>query len=69
MDSICGDLDDVTLHVFDIKEEDYGMILMTKYDTNEYFDEDKLRTICGYRMTYKYPDTLNNHYQQIDVVE
>ena len=51
-------VDNVTLHVFDMKEEDYVMILMSTYGENELVGEEIYRTIGGDMITYKYPETL-----------
>ena len=36
MYALCADLDNVPLCVFDMKEEDYLMILISTYGTNEW---------------------------------
>ena len=46
-----------------MKEEDYVMMMMTNYETNERAGRDKLWTIDGY------PETVHRHYQHRDSVE
>ena len=45
------------------------MMLMSTYGTNASVSEDKFRKIGGYRITFKYPETVHNHYQYIDSVD
>ena len=45
MDALRGELDNVHLHDFDTKQEDYFMILMSAYGTNEKVFENNSRQL------------------------
>ena len=45
------------------------MMLMSNYVENEQVGKEKLWTIGGERITSKYPETLNNHYEHRDAVD
>ena len=47
MDELHGELGNVHLHVLTMKKEDYIMMLISTYGTNEQVGEDKSRTIGG----------------------
>ena len=61
-------IDNVPLPIFSMNEGDYVIKLIFAYGTNEQVSKDKFRTICGYIITFKYPETVHNHYQHIDSV-
>ena len=59
VDALHGELDNIPLRVFAMKEEDYVMMPTSTYDTNYHMDEDKLRTIGGEITTLNYPETVH----------
>ena len=54
------ELENMPLNVFDAKQEDYLMILMSTYGTNGKVGEEKFQTISGERITFKCPYNLHN---------
>ena len=44
---ICGYLENVPLHVFAMKEEDYEMMLMSTYGTNDHLSKIKVNNWWG----------------------
>ena len=68
MDALFGEFETFPPRVLAMKEEDCDLMMMSTYETNERLGEDKFRTIGGERITFKYPDTVHNHYQYIDDV-
>ena len=69
VDSLCGKIDNVPLRVFDMKEEDYVVMLMSTYGENERVGEGKFRIIGGEMITFKYPESVHNCYQHRDTVD
>ena len=51
VDVLHGEIENAPLYVFDMKEEDYVIILMPNYGTNERAIEEKVREIDGERIT------------------
>ena len=45
-----------------MEEEDYVMILMSDYEKNYQLSDDKSRTISELQITFKYYNTVYNHY-------
>ena len=62
MDSLRGELDNVPLFGFGMKEEDCVVIPMSTYGTNKRVGEEEFRMIDGDSITSKYPKTVHNHY-------
>ena len=58
MDALRGELENVPIHVFALKEEDYVMMLMSTYGENERVGEENPRTIGGERTNFKYMETV-----------
>ena len=69
MDALCDDLENVPLHVLFMKEEDYFMIPMCTYWTNERVCDEKLSPIVEMRTRLKFPENMQNHYHNRDTVE
>ena len=63
MDALHGELKNVAINVFAVKEEHYVMMLMSKYEKNEWVGKEKFWTISGDRITFKYLETVHNYYQ------
>ena len=70
-ESLHGSLDGIPLDIFCMKEEDYVMMLMSSYGTNERVGDNKYRTKTsdGERVTFKYPEVVHNHYKYRDAVD
>ena len=58
MDKLCSEIHNVPLHVFDTKEEDYIIILISNYVTNGKADKEKFRSISGEIITIKSPESV-----------
>ena len=61
-DELHSEIDNVTIQVFSMEEEDYVMILMSDYEKNDQLSDDKSRTISELQITFKYYNTVYNHY-------
>ena len=60
VDALYGNIENVLLRVFAMNEEYYVMIMVFTYGTNERFIKEKLHTVGGYSITFKYPETVKN---------
>ena len=66
VDAQYSEIDNLIRHVFTMKEEDYVVMLMSTYGTNERVGDNKLRAIGGERIRFKYTKALHNHYYHRD---
>ena len=55
-DARCGDIENVLIRVYSMKEEGYVTMLMSPYGTNDRVGEEKSRE----RITLKYQETIQN---------
>ena len=62
MDELHGEIDNVIFQVFYMEEEDYVMILISDDEKNYQLSDDKSRTIAELQITFKYYNTVYNHY-------
>jgi Transposase IS4 len=71
VDAIRGELDEVPLHVFCMKEEDYVMMLMSIFGTCLRVGDERFRKIGNenQRISFKYPELVYNHFQYRDAVD
>ena len=69
LDTLHGEIGNVSPHIFDMKEKYYATMIMPIYGTNQKAVDDKFRTTDGVQINFRYPKTVKTNYQKIDAGE